>query len=63
METLVIKTGGKKLKALLTILEAMNIPFSSSEHTLDKKISQARREKTNGELITVNPENVWKSIK
>nr|WP_298935507.1 DUF2683 family protein [uncultured Dyadobacter sp.] len=63
METLVVKTGGKKLKALLSILEAMNIPFSSSEDALDKKIKQARKEKANGELITINPENVWESIK
>nr|WP_298935680.1 DUF2683 family protein [uncultured Dyadobacter sp.] len=62
METLVIKTGGKKLKALLSILEAMNIPFSSSEDALDKKINQARKEKAKGELITINPENVWESI-
>ena len=63
METLVIKTGGKKLKALLTVLDAMEIPFRISEGSLNKKISEARKEKANGELITVNPENVWESIK
>jgi len=62
MDALVIKPGGKKLKALLSILEAMNIPFSSSEDALDKKINQARKEKAKGELITINPENVWESI-
>lgn len=63
METLVIKTGGKKLKALVSVLEAMEIPFSRSEETLSKRISEARKEKVNGELITVNPENIWESIR
>lgn len=63
METLVIKTEGQKLKALMHVLKALEIPYKRSEYPeLDKKIKKAREEKIKGELITVNPENIWESI-
>lgn len=63
METLVIKTEGQKLKALLQILKALEIPFMRSEFPeLDKKIKKAREEKIKGELLIVNPDNIWENI-
>ncbi len=63
METLVIKTEGQKLKALLQVLKALEIPFMRSEFPeLDKKIKKAREEKIKGELRTVNPDNIWENI-
>jgi hypothetical protein len=63
METLVIKTEGQKLKALLQVLKALEIPFMRSKFPeLDKKIKKAREEKIKGELRTVNPDNIWENI-
>ena len=63
METLVIKTEGQKLKALLSVLQDLDISFERTEYTdLDEKIKKAREEKIKGQLITVNPDNIWESI-
>lgn len=34
-------------------------PYS---HSFEKKVQEARASKAKGELIEVNPENVWESI-
>jgi hypothetical protein len=47
----------------MQVLKALEIPYKRSEYPeLDKKIKKAREEKIKGELITVNPENIWESI-
>ncbi len=67
METIVIKTEGKKLQALLSVLAALDIPFLKEEpqtvsEEMLKKIEDANKEYLNGETIRVNPQNVWESI-
>ncbi len=63
METLVIKTEGQKLKALLSVLQDLDISFERTEYTdLGEKIKKAREEKIKGQLITVNPNNIWENI-
>lgn len=63
METLEIKTEGQKLKALLSFLKEFEIPFKLQEKDiLDKKIKDAREEKAAGQLIAVNPDDIWESI-
>lgn len=39
--------------------ERKKSPYS---HSFEKKVKEARASKAKGELIEVNPENVWESI-
>lgn len=57
------------LKELKKVLNAMQIPFEEkkekeikySEEFLDK-LKKSRIEGQNGELIQINPDNIWESI-
>lgn len=63
METLIIKTGGKKLDALKAVLAALDITFKEAESSkLDRRLKEARLEKESGQLKTIDPNNVWESI-
>lgn len=63
METVIIKTEGKKLQALLTVLGALEIPFKRTKSVnLDDRIKEAREEKRKGQLKIVNTDNLWESI-
>jgi hypothetical protein len=64
METLIIQVKGKKLKALEVFLEELDIPYKKTGSTeLDRRIQAARNEKQAGTLKTVDPNDIWKSIK
>lgn len=63
METLIIKTGGKKLEALKAVLSALDITFKEAESPkLDTRLKEARLEKESGQLKTIDPNNIWESI-
>ena len=65
METITIKTDGKKYNALIAFLAVLEIPFdrsSSKETKLDRRLREARAEGMRGELKEVDPQNVWKNI-
>jgi hypothetical protein len=63
METLIIKTEGKKLDALKAVLAALDITFKEAESSkLDRRLKEARLEKERGQLKTIDANNVWESI-
>lgn len=67
METIVIKTEGKKLQALISVLAALDIPFLKEESKpvskkMLEKIENAHKEYLTGETVRVNPRNIWESI-
>ncbi|SFI13396.1 DUF2683 family protein [Halpernia frigidisoli] len=68
MENLiVIPKNEKQLSLLKSLLQEMKIQFKSEnlkdpDPELTKKIQKARKEKENGELITIDAENLWESI-
>lgn len=56
MKKLSIKNRSGKSKDLNIIFNCVN------NYNIIKKIKTAREEKIKGELITINPENIWESI-
>ncbi len=70
MENLiVIPENEKQLSFLKALLKEMKIEFRSqrpsnkdSADDLDRKIKTAREEKERGELVTIDPHNLWESI-
>lgn len=70
MENLiVIPENEKQLLLVKTVLQEMKIKFkieksykNNFEDDLSLKIQKAREEKENGELITVDPHQLWENI-
>ena len=70
MENLiVIPENEKQLLLVKTLLQEMKIKFKieksykkSFQDDLSLKIQKAREEKENGELITVDPHQLWENI-
>lgn len=65
METITIQTKGKKYNALIAFLSALEIPFdrnSGEETKLDRRLRQADEQRAKGELIEVDPQDIWKNI-
>jgi len=70
MENILVIPKDKKQSSLIkALLEEMKVKFVSEKSEnqifspeLDKLIKQARKEKENGELTAVNPQNIWESI-
>lgn len=70
METLiVIPENEKQLSLLKSLLKEMRITFKSEKSSTKKfsaefeeNIKKAREENEKGELITINPKNLWESI-
>lgn len=70
MENLiVIPENEKQLLLVKTLLQEMKIKFKieksykkSFQDDLSLKIQKAREEKENGELITVDPRQLWENI-
>ena len=70
MENLIIiPENEKQLSLLKALLQEMRIKFRSEKAVtdkisleLEKRIKQARKEKEKGDLITVNPHQLWESI-
>lgn len=64
MNTLTIRVEGKKYEALVVFLTAHEIPFEhiEVETLLDRRLREADEALKNGELIDVDPQNVWKSL-
>jgi len=70
MENILIKPKNEKqLQLLKLLLEEMKIQFTfekneteSSNTELEKKINEARKEKKEGKLLTVDPKKIWESI-
>lgn len=65
METVILETEGKKLKAIISLLKALDVPFKISNTIsmkLDKRIRDARDEKNKGQLKEANAQNIWESI-
>lgn len=61
METIIIETAGKKMTALLSVLDALDIPFKKL--FLDKRIKEARLEKQRGELKEIESKSFSEKIK
>ncbi|MGN6532379.1 MAG: DUF2683 family protein [Ginsengibacter sp.] len=66
---LVMPENEKQLALVKAMLQKMRIEFRSSESEkildfpeLEKRIKEARKEKANGELLTVNARNLWENI-
>lgn len=70
MENLiVIPENEKQLLLVKTVLQEMKIKFkieksykNNFQDDLSLKIQKAREEKENGELITVDPHQLWENI-
>lgn len=66
---LITPKNEKQLSLLKLLLEEMRIQFryekSEDEEVnieLDKKIKEARQEKKEGKLLTIDPKKIWESI-
>lgn len=66
---LVIPKNKKQLNLLKSLLEEMKIQFrtekSESEEIsvdLKKRIEEARKEKTQGKLVSIDSKNLWENI-
>ncbi len=70
MENILITPKNKKqLQLLKLLLEEMKIQFTFEKNEskvinpeLEKKINEARKEKKEGKLLTIDPKNIWESI-
>lgn len=64
MQTLIIETEGRKLDALVAILEALEISFKSSESPYSaefvQKIKQSETEAKKGEIVELEEgQDLW----
>jgi len=66
---LITPKNEKQLHLLKLLLEEMKIQFRYEKDEtepinteLEKKINEARKEKKEGKLLTVDPKNIWESI-
>lgn len=65
---LVIPKNEKQLKLLKSLLEEMKIQFRTEKSDdkfspeLDQKIKEARKEKEEGKLLTIDPKKLRESI-
>ncbi|UJF29273.1 hypothetical protein L0B70_10540 [Kaistella sp. 97-N-M2] len=66
---LITPKNEKQLNLLKLLLEEMKIQYTFERNEtelinreLDKKINEARQEKKEGELLTVDPKKIWESI-
>ena len=66
---LITPKNEKQLQLLKLLLEEMKIQFTFEKNEteyvnpeLDKKINEARKEKKEGKLLTVDPKKIWESI-
>lgn len=69
MENLiVVPKNEKQLSLIKALLTEMKIQFKSEEvkevfpKELEAKIIEARKEKKEGKLLTINPKKIWESI-
>jgi len=65
MENIIIIPEDKnQANFLKELFKRMKIQFKTepAENNLEEKIKQAREDKKNGNLIEVDPKNLWKSI-
>lgn len=66
---LITPKNEKQLQLLKLLLEEMKIKFRYEKNEnetinseLEDKINEARTEKKEGKLLTVDPKNIWESI-
>jgi hypothetical protein len=66
---LITPKNEKQLNLLKLLLEEMKIQFryeknetESINTELEKKINEARQEKKEGKLLTIDPKKIWESI-
>lgn len=66
---LITPKNEKQLNLLKLLLEEMKIQYTLERNEtelinreLDKKVNEARQEKNEGELLTVDPKKIWESI-
>lgn len=66
---LITPKNEKQLNLLKLLLEEMKVQFryeknenESVNSELEKKINEARKEKKEGKLLTINPQKIWESI-
>ncbi|RRQ45687.1 DUF2683 family protein [Chryseobacterium sp. SC28] len=66
---LITPKNEKQLHLLQLLLEEMKIQFryeknenESINTELEKKINEARKEKKEGKLLTIDPKNIWENI-
>lgn len=66
---LITPKNEKQLNLLKLLLEEMKIQFryeknetESINPELEKKINEARQEKKEGKLLTIDPKEIWESI-
>ena len=61
---LITPKNEKQLQLLKLLLEEMKIQFryEKDETELEKKINEARKEKKEGKLLTIDPKKIWESI-
>ena len=66
---LITPKNEKQLNLLKLLLEEMKIQFRYEKNEtefinpeLEKKINEARQEKKEGKLLTIDPKEIWESI-
>ncbi|WP_313599056.1 DUF2683 family protein [Epilithonimonas vandammei] len=61
---LITPKNEKQLQLLKLLLEEMKIQFryEKDETELEDKINEARTEKKEGKLLTIDPKKIWESI-
>jgi hypothetical protein len=61
---LITPKNEKQLQLLKLLLEEMKIQFryEKDETELEKKINDARKEKKEGKLLTIDPKKIWENI-
>ena len=66
---LITPKNEKQLQLLKLLLEEMKIKFRYEKNEnetinseLEEKINEARKEKKEGKLLTIDPKNIWESI-
>lgn len=66
---MVLPESKKQSDLIKAVLSEMRVKFKATKSevkihspALNKKIKEARREKANGELITIDPKKIWESI-
>jgi hypothetical protein len=66
---LITPKNEKQLQLLKLLLEEMKIQFTFEKSEteainpeLERKINEARKEKKEGKLLTIDPKNIWENI-
>ena len=61
---LITPKNEKQLQLLKLLLEEMKIQFryEKDETELEKKINEARKEKKEGKLLTIDAKKIWENI-